>query len=49
MLLAIPSAIGGLLGSMLVLALPARSFELAEAWLILFAVGLYAAARMLAR
>jgi uncharacterized membrane protein YfcA len=36
-LLAIPSAIGGLAGSALLLALPERSFEAAVPWLILFA------------
>jgi uncharacterized membrane protein YfcA len=37
MLLAIPSAIGGLAGSILLLALPERAFEAAVPWLILFA------------
>lgn len=41
-LLAIPSAIGGLLGAVLLLALPEKSFEAAIPWLILFACALLA-------
>jgi len=41
-LLAVPSAIGGLAGAMLLLALPERSFELTVPWLILFACALLA-------
>jgi uncharacterized membrane protein YfcA len=40
--LAVPSLIGGLAGSILLLALPERSFELAVPWLILFACVLLA-------
>ena len=40
--LAIPSALGGIGGSALVLALPAKSFELAVPWLIFFACALLA-------
>jgi uncharacterized membrane protein YfcA len=41
-LLALPSAIGGLAGAALVLALPEKSFEAAVPWLILFACALLA-------
>src|SRR5512145_1931490 len=41
-LLAIPSAIGGLAGSILLLALPEQSFEAVVPWLIVFACALLA-------
>jgi uncharacterized membrane protein YfcA len=40
--LAVPSVVGGLAGSILLLALPERSFEVAVPWLILFACVLLA-------
>jgi uncharacterized membrane protein YfcA len=48
-LLAIPSMIGGLAGSMLLLHLPERSFEVAVPWLILFACALLALQSQLKR
>jgi uncharacterized membrane protein YfcA len=42
MILGVPSLIGGLVGSWLVLAMPARVFESAVPWLILFACTLLA-------
>jgi uncharacterized membrane protein YfcA len=41
-LLAVPSVIGGLAGSILLLALPERAFEVIVPWLILFACALLA-------
>jgi len=40
LLLAVPSVVGGLLGSALLLALPEKSFEAAVPWLIFFACAL---------